>query len=119
MHTGSCHCGDVRVEIVVAPAWAIDCNCSICRRTGARWGILESSEVRVEGHPDLTEPYAWGSLSITTFRCRRCGCVTHWLPSPDNPDRRVGVNLRNFDPVFVASLRVRRFDGADRWDYLD
>jgi len=34
-HTGSCHCGAVRYE-VMAPAdlEVTECNCSICRRSG-------------------------------------------------------------------------------------
>jgi hypothetical protein len=31
----------------------------------------------------------------------------------------MGVNARNFDPEVIAGVRVRRFDGADTWTYLD
>jgi len=29
------------------------------------------------------------------------------------------VNARNFDPSALGSVRIRRFDGADTWKYLD
>ena len=119
MHPGSCHCGAIRIELSATPAWAIDCNCSICRRNGARWGLLEANQLRIDGPADGTEGYVWGARTITTHRCRVCGCVTHWQPQPENPDRRVGINLRNFEAAWVAGIRVRRFDGADRWDYVD
>jgi hypothetical protein len=31
----------------------------------------------------------------------------------------MGVNLRNFDPSELEGLRLRRFDGAVSWKYLD
>jgi hypothetical protein len=46
-----------------------------------------------------------------------CGAVTIDLPSM--PGARHGVNLRNFDPDILASLRIRHFDGADTWQFLD
>ena len=32
---------------------------------------------------------------------------------------RHGVNLGNFDPELIASVRVRRFDGAKTWTFID
>jgi hypothetical protein len=29
------------------------------------------------------------------------------------------VNLRNFDPKILESVQIRRFDGADTWQFLD
>jgi hypothetical protein len=29
------------------------------------------------------------------------------------------VNLGNFDPGLIAAVRVRRFDGADTWKFID
>ena len=31
----------------------------------------------------------------------------------------MGVNARNFDPRALASVRIRRFDGASTWKFLD
>jgi hypothetical protein len=28
------------------------------------------------------------------------------------------VNLGNFDPKLIASVRVRKFDGADTWKFI-
>ena len=36
--TGSCHCGEVRIEAPGAPERLGSCNCSICRKTG--WLVL-------------------------------------------------------------------------------
>ena len=32
---------------------------------------------------------------------------------------RMGVNMRMMDPQIVNSIRVRHFDGADTWKFLD
>jgi hypothetical protein len=31
----------------------------------------------------------------------------------------MGVNFRNFDSSVIESTRVRRFDGANTWKFLD
>jgi hypothetical protein len=31
----------------------------------------------------------------------------------------MGVNIRNFDPALLRSVRVRHLDGASTWKYLD
>lgn len=47
-------------------------------------------------------------------------CIsTHWEPIEPTPGTRHGVNLRNFEAELLASVRVRRFDGADTWEFLD
>ena len=32
---------------------------------------------------------------------------------------RMGINVRNLDPADIASIRVRRLDGANTWKFLD
>jgi hypothetical protein len=119
MHQGSCHCGAVRLTLPSTPEVATACNCSLCRRIGGRWVYFEFGTVKIEGHPESTEAYVQGDRTLRTIRCRHCGCVTHWEPIPPEAGARHGVNLLNFDPALVASVRVRRFDGADTWTFLD
>ena len=119
MVEGSCHCGAVRIGLAAQPEHLIDCNCSICRRLGALWALVESSAVAVSGHPAHTAGYEWGKRTIRTFHCRTCGCVTHWEPIAADAGTRFGVNMRNFERAAIAHLPVRRFDGAESWSYLD
>jgi hypothetical protein len=121
--SGSCHCGAVRIGLAAAPATAVQCNCSICRRNGALWAPFAPSTVVIDGHPVSTEAYEWGDRSIRTMRCRHCGCVTHWEPTPGAAAATSGttlcVNLRNFELETIGPVRLRRFDGAVTWRYLD
>ena len=36
-----------------------------------------------------------------------------------SPGCKHGVNLGSFDTRLIASVRVRRFDGADTWKFID
>ncbi len=116
---GSCHCGAVRLTLPVAPVEATSCNCSLCRRSGGIWAYYAFGTVSVQGHPENTEDYIWGDRMLRTVRCKTCGIVTHWEPLDPKPGDRHGVNLRNFEPELLASLSVKRIDGADTWAVLE
>jgi hypothetical protein len=74
-----------------------------------------ASEVAVHGE---TDTYVWGDRTLAFHRCKVCGCHTHWWPlQPDND--RMGVNARLMAPDVYAAARVRPFDGADTWKFLD
>ena len=118
MLNGACHCGLVRIDVPERPAALVLCNCSICRRNGALWAFYAREDVQVTGHPAHTSGYVWGARTITTFRCTGCGSVTHWEPLASE-GRKFGINIRNFDPHEIGDVRLRRFDGADAWDYID
>lgn len=114
--TGSCHCGAVRYEIT-RPKGATSCNCSICRRLAALWVYSPPVTGRVIAAPDATVAYAWGDKTLAFHTCKTCGATTHWASLIDD---RYAVNLRLADdPSVVATTRVRHFDGADTWEFLD
>jgi hypothetical protein len=117
MIEASCHCGAVKleVEVEVAPTELTSCNCSICRRLGTLWCYYAPAQVRVVG---TTATYRWGDKTLDLHRCTSCGCVTHW--SAIGPaSERMGVNARLMEPAIVEAARIRRFDGADTWEFLD
>jgi hypothetical protein len=118
MLTGSCHCGAVRIQIPRKPRTLTSCNCSICRRHAGLWAYYDKRQVKIACRKGALHRYVWGDKYLALCRCAACGCVTHWQPI-DRTRNRMGVNLRNFDPVVVGSIRVRRLDGADTWKFLD
>jgi hypothetical protein len=113
----TCHCGAVRLGVPQAPAEVTECNCSICRRLGARWAYYERATVELN-RAGSTRPYVWGDRMLAFHRCRTCGCVTHWL-SLNGAHSRMAVNARMIEAVDTDALRIRRFDGAHTWAYLD
>ncbi len=119
MPIANCHCGRVSIELAGPPEFLVNCNCSICRRYGALWAFYELKRSRIEGVAAHAEGYVWGEKTITTFRCRHCGCVTHWEPLRPKPEAKFAINARLLEPGVIDGVRVRRFDGAQAWAYLD
>ena len=116
---GSCHCGAVRLTLPSLPEVATRCNCSLCRRVGGLWAYYPFGSVQIEGHPENTTDYVWGDKSLRNVRCKICGSFTHWEPIDGALDARHGVNLNNFDLRLQESVKVRHFDGADTWTFID
>ncbi len=119
MLQGSCHCGAVSLTLPSMPETAIKCNCSLCRRLGGLWAYYPFGTVQIKGHPEHTVDYVCGDKTLRTIRCNKCGCVTHWEPIDGESGARHGVNLNNFDRRLQESVKVRHFDGADTWTFVD
>ncbi|EKF17256.1 GFA family protein [Nitratireductor pacificus] len=118
MLEASCHCGAVRLEIAARPLWLTECNCSLCRRRGALWLHCHPAEVTFTAGAGSTAEYLQGDRTLAMHHCPTCGCTTHWSPA-DPAGQRMAVNARLIDPQAIAGLRIRRFDGADSFDFLD
>jgi hypothetical protein len=119
MLVGTCHCGAVKVSVPRRPRRVTNCNCSSCRRLGALWAYYRVDDVRVEAAPDATQAYIWGDKTLRTVRCRTCGCTTHWVPMQKQAASKIGVNARLFEPEQLGNPRIRLFDGAVSWRYVD
>jgi hypothetical protein len=115
---GSCHCGAVHIQVPRKPRHLTSCNCSVCRRLAGLWAYYDRHATKVIAPRRALAYYLWGDRALRLYRCVTCGCVTHWLPT-SRASRRMGVNFRNFEPGVVASIRVRRIDGANTWKVLD
>jgi hypothetical protein len=115
----SCHCGAVVLEADSLPATVTSYNCSICRRIAGLWAYCTRSQARlVKGH-EAANAYIWGDRTCEFYHCRHCGCCTHYESVDKNPDSRFAINVRCLAPRELAALKVRHFDGADTWKYLD
>ena len=111
MIEASCHCGAVTLTAPAKPSEVTECNCSICRRTGAVLAYYSPKDVRVSGATDI---YMWGDRMIEFHRCKVCGVFTHWTAVDKSYDR-MGVNVRLMAPELLTDLRIPKFDGADTW----
>ncbi|WEX07879.1 glutathione-dependent formaldehyde-activating, GFA [Chelativorans sp. AA-79] len=66
-----------------------------------------------------TVPYAWGDRNLEFHHCPICGCTTHWEPVKKVSASHMAVNARLIDPAAIAHIRIRHFDGAESFRYLD
>lgn len=116
----SCHCGALQLRIEgEAPTELTSCNCSICRRYGSIMAYFHPSQVTVLARPDATQEYVWGDKVLAFVRCGTCGCFSHWRSLDPAYTERMGVNARLFTNLEIDKIRVRRFDGAESWKFLD
>ncbi len=112
-HRGGCHCGAVAFE-VDAPAQieALDCNCSICSKSGFLHLIVPRAHFRLLRGEDVLVDYRFGTGVAVHRFCKRCGIKSFYIPR-SNPDG-VDVNVRCLDRSTIAELRVSLFDDSDR-----
>ena len=107
MMQATCDCGLVSIEVPGPPAYLNECQCSICRRYGVRWGYWRGDEVRLVGE---TDAYVRDGGTLEFHRCKRCGCVTHWHP-PEQGSARIGVNGRLLEPAALSGVPIRVTEG--------
>lgn len=116
--TSTCTCGSVKVTIMSKPDYIYDCNCSVCRKSGAAWGYFTSLDVRIEGETtsfarnDKPEP------KVELHACPICSATTHFILHPEfkaeHPELdQVGVNMRLFHPDELADVEVHYPNGKD------
>ena len=109
---GSCHCGNIRLNVSKLPTEATQCNCSLCRRYAGLWAYYEPDKVAIHNQNTLKSVYTWGDRDIEYHRCHNCGCVTHYVTTEKCPIRRIAVNLRMADPALLERVIIRQVDGA-------
>lgn len=115
--TATCHCGAVRIHVRRMPRTVTRCNCSLCRRYGALWAYLAPASVRIEAPRGGLARYSWKRRIRSYFRCKRCGCVTHYRYRKQDRGYPIAVNAANFDPADLKAVRVRQLDGASTWTW--
>jgi hypothetical protein len=113
VHRGSCHCGAVRFEVEAPdPIRALDCNCSICAKTGFLHLIVPRSRFRLLAGEEALSTYSFNTGVAKHFFCRTCGIKPFYIPR-SNPDG-YDVNVRCLDPI-PADVIVEPFDGQN-WE---
>ncbi|SPQ24620.1 99cc0578-e913-427d-8dd1-33c8b3f9c4d3 [Thermothielavioides terrestris] len=137
-HTGSCHCGKVRLELLtpIEDQEVKEDNCSSC---DAYVGVYPTkSQVRIHGREHTFE-YLYGRRFIGFAHCETCGVIVFLnvygppLSAYDHlpPERReralaihhtnmtlLPLNVRTLD-VDLAALRVKRSDEGTKGYVLD
>lgn len=125
--TFTCLCGHVRLT-VARPEYINECNCTLCRKAGARWGYFDPASVSIDGstrgyrRADKDEPNA------EVHFCAACGSTTHFVLTEGavarfGGDTLMGVNMGLADPRDLAGIELRYPDGeawsgAGGFDYV-
>lgn len=83
------------------------------------WAYCTRKTARVTAKRGTTAAYSWNDRLITFHFCLTCGCLTHYAGTARHDPNTIAVNARMMDPKDIAGARIRTFDGADTWKYLD
>ncbi len=112
---GGCHCGAVRFRVGFdAPPTLLDCNCSICSKTGFLHLIATAADFELlRGADDLTD-YRFGTGTARHFFCRHCGIKSFYVPR-SHPDG-FSVNWRALDGVEDVEPVIVPYDGRGGWE---
>jgi len=112
-YSGSCHCGAVRYDIVMAPPEkAFACNCSICSRAGWLLAFAPASAFHlVSGEGEVTD-YQFNKKNSHHFFCKTCGVRSFSRGKGKDGADWMAVNLRCLAGIDATKLPVESFDGA-------
>ncbi|WP_426168513.1 GFA family protein [Sandarakinorhabdus sp. DWP1-3-1] len=115
----SCHCGDIRIRIAKRPDYIHDCNCTLCSKTGVRWGYFHPSEVEVTGISGTYNRVDKAEPAAAIGFCPRCSATTHWTLTDTAVARfgngMMGVNMWLANPGDLAGIELRFPDGRS-WE---
>lgn len=111
---GGCHCGSVRFAIAVEPPLEVlDCNCSICAKTGFLHMIVPHGDFTLLSGADSLTSYRFGSGAAEHLFCRICGIKSFYQPR--SHPAAWSVSFRCLDPDHGIEPTVRQFDGRN-WE---
>ena len=113
-HTGSCHCGRVRFE-VIAPAklQVSECNCSMCSKVGYLHLVVPAERFRLLSGSEALTKYSFNTHTANHLFCSVCGIKSFYVPR-SHPDG-FSINARCLDPGTVDEIIATQINGRE-WE---
>lgn len=113
-HTGSCHCGRVRFEVVAPASITVsECDCSICSKAGYLHLIVPAERFKLLSGGDALTTYTFNTGVAKHFFCSSCGVKSFYVPR-SHPDG-ISVNARCIDAGSIESMSIQPFNGRE-WE---
>lgn len=117
--TLKCLCGRVSVTFADRPDFIHECNCALCRKTGAQWSYLDPAKVHVAGPTAGYRRDDKAAPAAEIHSCSNCAATTHFVLTEDvvakHGNSMMGVNMRLAGACDLQGLELRFPDGA-AWD---
>jgi hypothetical protein len=115
-HTGGCHCGRVRFEVIAPRVLNVsDCNCSICSKSGYLHLIVPKPRFRLLSGADALTTYEFNTRTAKHLFCAVCGIKSFYVPR-SHPDGH-SVNARCLDEGTVERMNIAQTDGKN-WEKI-
>ena len=113
-HTGGCHCGRVRFEIVAPRRIRVsECNCSICSKSGYLHLIVSADRFKLLAGQDGLTTYTFNTGRAKHLFCSACGIKSFYVPR-SHPDG-YSVNARCIDSNTIDEMTVMPLNGRE-WE---
>ena len=118
---GQCQCGNIRFQADFLPKTLTECTCSICHRLGVRWAYYQVQDVQISERSTPSVVFQWNQKWLNFHHCPQCGCTTHYslAGKRHQPEARIALNTRMCATELVDKIKIRIFDGAETWKYLN
>ena len=116
-HTGGCHCGDVRYEVMVDAGTASGCNCSVCTKLGVLGAVVKPEAFKLLSEDSKLASYSRAPEIANRFFCAKCHvhCFGKGHLDVLGGDF-VSVNLNTLDDFDPSQARMIYWDGRhDNW----
>lgn len=110
-YQGSCHCGRIRFEAEGQLDEAIECNCSMCQRKGAKMWFVPEAAFRMPTPEENLATYTFNTHRIKHHFCPNCGIHVFGQAKGGEGKPMVSINVRCLENVDIEALPIRRFDG--------
>ena len=113
-HTGGCHCGRVKFEVVAPEDIVVSkCNCSICQKVGYLALIVHKTRFKLlQGEESLSLYTSIRGIAQHLF-CSYCGIKSFYVPR-SHPDG-YSINVRCLAPSTIKSMTTKTFNGQE-WE---
>lgn len=112
-YQGSCHCQAVTFSVEAPEVIdAVQCNCSICQKTGFLHLIVPLSRFTLLTGADAITTYTFNTGVAKHTFCRHCGVKPFYTPR-SNPDG-IDVNVHCLDTP-TKQVNIEQFDGQ-HWE---
>jgi hypothetical protein len=111
LYHGSCHCGNVKFDVEGEIKEAMACNCSICRRKGAKMAFFPRSSMTLHTPEAALTTYTFNKHVIHHRFCSTCGIHAFGEGVDPKGNAVAAVNINCLDDFDVDAVPVRHFDG--------
>jgi hypothetical protein len=110
-YQGSCHCGQVRIEVEGTIEGATSCNCSICQRKGMLMWFVPRSQLTLLTPEANVATYTFNKHVIRHHFCPNCGIHVYGEAPDPKGNLFAALNIRCLEGVEPGEVPVKHFDG--------
>jgi hypothetical protein len=109
-YRGSCHCGQLRFEVLGQLDTAVECNCSHCSRKGYLLWFVPRTDFTLESPADSLGTYTFNKHAIRHHFCQKCGCAPFGFGASKGAEM-AAINIRCLEGVELTSVKRKFVDG--------